>query len=139
MFELDSDSYRIACPPIGRVETAADAVRLFSPALAGEDRERLLAAHLDADGAVIRVDAQAGQHDLLVVRTAELVREACLCRTRRLLLAHNHPSGDPTPSRADRLTTRHLAGLLQLLDIELVDHLIFARGGVASFRALGLL
>jgi DNA repair protein RadC len=56
-----------------------------------------------------------------------------------VVMAHNHPSGDPTPSIADREATRLLAGALKTLDVRLVDHLIVAGQGVTSFRSLGLL
>jgi DNA repair protein RadC len=54
-------------------------------------------------------------------------------------MAHNHPSGDPTPSAADRDMTRLLARTLGALDIRLLDHLIVTLSGTTSFRRLGLL
>ena len=54
-------------------------------------------------------------------------------------IAHNHPSGDPSPSRADIEATRRLAEAAAALGIRLHDHLIFAGGDCRSFRALGLL
>ena len=56
-----------------------------------------------------------------------------------MVIAHNHPSGDPRPSRADRDATRRLAETAPALGISLHDHLIFAGGGCRSFRELGLL
>ena len=125
--------------PSLRPRSAADAAMLFGAGFATCPIETFKAAHLDGEGRVIAITEQAGLHDTVLISTADLLREACIHRTRRLILAHNHPSGDPSPSATDRLTTRRIAELLRLLDIEFVDHLIFARGGVVRFRAIGLL
>jgi DNA repair protein RadC len=52
---------------------------------------------------------------------------------------HNHPSGDPTPSRADIALTREIADAAKALHIAIHDHIVVGRGGTASFKALGLL
>jgi DNA repair protein RadC len=121
------------------LRTAADAFRAVGEELAQATVEILRLAHLDHDGRLIAIDEQTGNHDMLNVATARIIRAACSRGTRQLLIAHNHPSGDPTPSRADRIATRDLAALLRLVEIELVDHLVIARGGVSSFRRMGLL
>ena len=54
-------------------------------------------------------------------------------------MVHNHPSGDPTPSRADIDMTRQIAEAARALRIAVHDHLVVGRDGVASFKALGLL
>jgi DNA repair protein RadC len=54
-------------------------------------------------------------------------------------MAHNHPSGDATPSIADRDATRRIAQALGTLQIRLIEHLIVSRNGCSSFRDLGLL
>ena len=56
-----------------------------------------------------------------------------------LIVAHNHPSGDPTPSAADRTATRRLATAGDAIGLTLVDHLLFAGDECASFRRMGLL
>ena len=56
-----------------------------------------------------------------------------------VMMAHNHPSGDPDPSAEDLRTTRRLAAALDALGIRLVDHLVLAAGASVSFRARGLL
>jgi DNA repair protein RadC len=55
------------------------------------------------------------------------------------VLAHNHPSGDPTPSSADKRATMRLACAAEALDCVIVDHLVFGGDRVSSFRQLGLL
>ncbi len=54
-------------------------------------------------------------------------------------LIHNHPSGDPTPSRADIEMTREIAAAAKALKITIHDHLVIGRNGHASFKSLGLL
>ncbi|MBS0274153.1 MAG: DNA repair protein [Proteobacteria bacterium] len=54
-------------------------------------------------------------------------------------LIHNHPSGDPTPSKADIEMTREIANAAKALRIGIHDHIVVARGGILSFKSLGLL
>jgi DNA repair protein RadC len=56
-----------------------------------------------------------------------------------IILAHNHPSGDSTPSESDCRATRRLACAAEALDCAIVDHLVFAGGDCSSFRRMGLL
>ena len=56
-----------------------------------------------------------------------------------MILAHNHPSGDPTPSAADRQITRRLALAGEAIDLTVVDHLVIAGTNCTSMRAMGLL
>lgn len=69
----------------------------------------------------------------------EIMRRALEVGATALILAHNHPSGDPTPSRGDVEATRRIAEAGRALDICIHDHVIVARSGWSSFRALGLL
>ena len=68
-----------------------------------------------------------------------IVRDAAAHGSAGVLLAHNHPSGDCRPSRADCLATRRLAAAVEALECAVVDHLVFGGGECASFRRLGLL
>lgn len=67
-----------------------------------------------------------------------LVRRAFELDARRLVVAHNHPSGNPSPSRQDVATTERLVQVLQAVEIVLEDHCIVAGNRIASLRALGL-
>jgi DNA repair protein RadC len=73
-----------------------------------------------------------------VIRTAEIFREAMLRNCPAFILAHNHPSGDPTPSPEDLELTRTLIAAGKLLDIQLLDHLILAESGWCSLKQQGL-
>jgi DNA repair protein RadC len=69
----------------------------------------------------------------------EVVKRALELGASALILVHNHPSGDSTPSRTDIAMTREIAAAAKALKIELHDHLVIGRGNHSSFKALGLL
>ena len=122
------------------VRSAADAAALFAPRLAGAGRERLLVAHLDADRRLLGlIEMPEGKPDEVVLRTRRILTDALRLGGRGIVLAHNHPSGDPAPSEADRSVTRRLAETAAALGIALHDHLIFAGEDCRSLRAMGLL
>ncbi len=121
------------------MRTAADVLNLCGYELAQMELESLRVLHLDHDNRLIIMTEQSGSASGLLVSPGKIVREAVHHRAHRLLIAHNHPSGDPTPSLDDHLATRRIAELLRAIEVELVDHLILARNRVFSFRAAGLL
>jgi len=82
---------------------------------------------------------QRGTVDHTPVYPREVVKRALEFGASALILVHNHPSGDPTPSRTDIAMTREIAAAAKALKIELHDHLVIGRGNHASFKALGLL
>lgn len=82
---------------------------------------------------------QRGTVDHTPVYPREIVRRALQLNASAVILVHNHPSGDPTPSRADIEMTREIVAVAEPLGIVVHDHLIVGRKGHASFRALGLL
>ena len=123
-----------------RVRNIADATELFAGELSRLSGEELRVAHLDEDGRVLGLSAGAGgDPETIDLPIRQIVSDALALGARALLLAHTHPSGDPTPSRADRLATRQLVEAARGVEIKLLDHLIFAGGDCRSFRAMGLL
>lgn len=97
-------------------------------------------AYLDRDWRLLGMRHVAGQTaGRLDVPVRAVVADALAFDARAVLMAHNHPSGDPTPSPADRSTTHLLLRALEPLDLRLADHLVIARAGIASFRELGWL
>lgn len=118
----------------------ADAVALFAPLLEGLPREEIRIAYIGRDGAIASVsDAIGGDACGVDLPIRHIARMAVLYEAAALILAHNHPSGDPTPSRADLAATRRLVEAIRPLDIRLVDHLVYGGGDWRSFRAMGLL
>ena len=80
-----------------------------------------------------------GTVDHAPVYPREIVKRALVLNASAVILAHNHPSGDPTPSRADIEMTREVVDACKALRIAVHDHLVIGRAGTASFKALGLL
>ena len=123
--------------PITTVEAAAAVLR---PALLHRQREHVVALLLDTRHRLIRMSPIAvGSLSASLVHPRELFKEAIAASAAAVLVAHNHPSGDPTPSEHDVALTRRLTAAGAMLGIEVVDHLIVAAEGVVSLRALGLL
>ncbi|RXF73842.1 RadC family protein [Hansschlegelia zhihuaiae] len=109
-------------------------------AMAFDDRERFRILFLDKKNALIADEVQqTGTVDHTPVYPREVVRRALELRATALILVHNHPSGDPTPSRADIDMTRTIVEVAKPLGIEVHDHVIVGRDGHASFRALRLI
>ncbi|MFC7053038.1 DNA repair protein RadC [Hansschlegelia quercus] len=109
-------------------------------AMAFDDRERFRILFLDKKNGLIADEVQqTGTIDHTPVYPREVVRRALELRASALILVHNHPSGDPTPSRADIEMTRTIVDIAKPLGIEVHDHVIVGREGHASFRALKLI
>lgn len=123
---------------LGGVAAARD---FFAACLAECDPavESLWVAHVDERLRCFHLSCHAGDDSgaLLPVRT--IIADAALHGSARIVLAHNHPSGDPRPSEADRHATRRLAMAAEALNCTVVDHLVFGGGEFTSFRKLGLL
>jgi DNA repair protein RadC len=108
-------------------------------ALAHEAREQFRVLFLDKKNQLIADEIlQRGTVDHAPVYPREVMRRALELSASALILVHNHPSGDPTPSKPDIDMTRLIVEAGKVLKIEVHDHLVVGRDGVASFRALGL-
>jgi DNA repair protein RadC len=109
-------------------------------ALAHESREQFRVLFLDKKNALIADEVMGhGTVDHAPVYPREIARRALELSASALILAHNHPSGDPTPSSADIDMTRQVVEALRPLRITVHDHLVVGRDGTASFKALGLM
>ncbi|MEO8432949.1 MAG: DNA repair protein RadC [Acidobacteriota bacterium] len=84
-------------------------------------------------------DIYRGTLDRAVVEPREILKRALLANAAGVILYHNHPSGDPAPSREDREFTRRLAAAAESVGIRLLDHIVVGRSGCVSFREAGLL
>jgi len=94
-----------------------------------DNRNTLMADEWVADGTV----------DHAPVYPREVVRRALEISASAMVLVHNHPSGDPTPSRADIEMTRKVVDAAGVLGLQVHDHIVVGRDGTASFKALGLI
>lgn len=109
-------------------------------AMAHRDTEQFRILFLDRKNVLIADEAQAqGTVDHVPVYPREVVKRALELNASALILVHNHPSGDPTPSRADISMTREIEQAAAALGIAIHDHIIIGRSTELSFRATGYL
>ena len=122
-----------------------DAARnFFSACFMGPDaaaNEMLWVAHVDETARCIHLGRYGEGHEGAVdLPVRQIIADAARLGSAGILLAHNHPSGNPTPSAADCRATRTLARAAEAIDLAVVDHLIFAgRTECQSMRRMGLL
>ena len=109
-------------------------------AMAYEDREQFRLLFLDRKNVLIADEVQQrGTIDHTPVYPREVVKRALELSASAIILVHNHPSGDPTPSQADIDMTRQIVEAASKLAITVHDHIIIGRSGHTSFKALNLL
>jgi DNA repair protein RadC len=109
-------------------------------AMARAPQEEFRVLYLDRKNVLIADEVQAkGTVDHAPVYPREIVKRALEHGASAIILVHNHPSGDPTPSKADIAMTREIVAAAKALKIAIHDHLVIGRAGHASFKSLGLL
>ncbi len=118
----------------------ADLISYCRAAMARAEREEFRILFLDVKNQLIADEVQGrGTIDHTPVYPREVVRRALELSAASIILLHNHPSGDPTPSRADIEMTKKIIAAAEPLGILVHDHIVIGRQGHASMRALGLL
>lgn len=122
-----------------RISSPADAARLLSD-MALLEQEEMRTLLLNTKNQVLaRPRVYQGSVHTTVVRIGELFRDAVRQNATGIILAHNHPSGDPTPSPEDAAITREIIKAGKLLDIDVLDHLVIgAHGKFVSLKERGL-
>ncbi|MBI4280168.1 MAG: DNA repair protein RadC [Armatimonadetes bacterium] len=121
------------------VRTPADIAALLMPGMRYLDRERFCAVLLDTRHQVIDVVVVSlGSLNATTVHPREVLKEAIRRSAAALVLVHNHPSGDPEPSRDDVRVTERLRAAGEVVGIEVLDHVILGDGRHASLRERGL-
>ncbi len=119
------------------LRTAADAAAFLLPRFGAHPVERLGAVLLDARHRFLRVHiVSEGSLDAAIGVPRDVFREATISSAAAVLLFHNHPSGDPAPTREDVDLTRRLAAAGRIVGIDVVDHLILADGRFCSLREI---
>jgi DNA repair protein RadC len=109
-------------------------------AMAYDQIEQFRILFLDRKNNLIADEVQQrGTVNHTPVYPREVMKRALILNASALIVIHNHPSGDPKPSREDIQTTRDLKAAAGALDIDLHDHVVIGHGSHASFRSLGLL
>lgn len=114
--------------------------RHLSLELRDRERERFLALCLNTRNELVReVVVSVGSLNASIVHPREVFKPALACAAAGLVVVHNHPSGDPAPSREDREVTRAIGEAGRILDIPLHDHVIIGADSYFSFKDAGLL
>ena len=109
-------------------------------AMARSQTEEFRVLFLDRKNVLVADEVQSrGTVDHTPVYPREIIKRALELHASAIILVHNHPSGDPTPSKADIEMTREIAAAAKALQIAVHDHLVIGRSGHASFKSLGLL
>jgi DNA repair protein RadC len=122
-----------------RIRSPADIYRTFR-SLADLDRERFYVVSLDTVSHVCGVEmVSQGVLHTAPITPREAYKGAILHSAAGIILVHNHPSGDPTPSPDDRAITRQLGDAGRILDLPCYDHVIIGTGRYVSFAEAGLL
>ncbi|MFL6752014.1 MAG: JAB domain-containing protein [Sphingomicrobium sp.] len=124
-----------------KLDGLAAARAFFAGCIADSDpaSESVWVAHVDSDARCLHLSRHAGDAAGADFPLHEIIADAAEHGSAGIVLAHNHPSGDPTPSESDCRATRRLASAAEALDCAILDHLVFAGGECASFRRMGLL
>jgi len=121
------------------VESPEAAAAFVRPHLIDKQKEHVVALLLDARHRLIRMSPIAvGTLSASLVHPRELFKEAIAASAAAVIVAHNHPSGDPAPSDHDVRLTRRLVEAGAVLGIEVLDHLILAGSQVVSLKAAGI-
>jgi DNA repair protein RadC len=116
------------------IRDSSTAVQLFRPCFEGLDREHFLVCGLDAKHRVIGINVvSVGTLTLSIVHPREVFKPLIVMNAAAWLASHNHPSGDATPSQEDRLLTKRLREVGNLLGITLLDHVILGEARHFSF------
>jgi DNA repair protein RadC len=102
-------------------------------------RERLWVAHVDDQARCLHLSLHEGDESGTDFPLRTIIADAALHGSAGLVLAHNHPSGDATPSEQDCRATRRLAAAAEAIDCAVIDHLVFAGAQCTSLRRMGLL
>lgn len=124
-----------------KLDGLAAARAFFAGCIADTDpaRESLWVAHVDDQARCLHVSRHDGDESGASFPIRTIIADAAQHGSAGLVLAHNHPSGDPRPSVSDCRATRKLATAAEAIDCALLDHLVFAGQECASFRRMGLL
>jgi DNA repair protein RadC len=124
--------------PRRRVEGPADVARLLLPVLRDADREHFVVVLLTTKNQVLDVvTVSVGSLSASIVHPREVLKPAIQASAAALVVAHNHPTGVPTPSPEDVEFTHRLVRCCELMGIRLLDHVILGDGTYESLREAG--
>jgi DNA repair protein RadC len=126
--------------PRPAIHNSEDVVAILQDELLKADREKLVCVMLNAKNVVIGMDiVSVGTLTSSLASGREIFKSAILLNAAAIILSHNHPSGDATPSREDIHMTERISKAGEILGIKLLDHIIIAEQGNFSFSNAGRL
>jgi DNA repair protein RadC len=122
-----------------QVGSPADVAMLMQVEMSHLDQEHLKTICIDTKNQVIKIHGvYVGTLSAAGLRVGEVFKEAIKLNSAAIILCHNHPSGDPTPSPEDIAITRQIVEAGRLLDVDVLDHLVIGQGRYVSLREQGL-
>lgn len=124
-----------------RLDGLEQAHRFFAGCLAEADpsTEHLWVAHVDEQSRCLHLTRHDGNCEGAELPMRQIIADAARHGSKGLILAHNHPSGDPSPSATDKRITRRMALVGEAMDVAILDHLVLAGSECRSMRQMGLL
>lgn len=137
-FELGKRFARESGSNGSSIKTPRDIARIFMDEMKHFDREHFKAAYLNTKNQVLKiVTVSIGSLNASIVHPREILKPAISASAASIILVHNHPTGDPTPSREDIEFTNRFAKCGELIGIELLDHVIIGAGKYKSLKEGG--
>ncbi len=122
-----------------QIRAPQDAANLLIPLIGHQEQEHFVVLYLDTRNRVMdREVLYKGSLNTSLVRIAEVFRGAIRRNCAAIIVAHNHPSGDPSPSPEDVALTRRLVEAGKLVEVEMLDHVVIGQGRFVSLRERGL-
>ncbi|MCQ6962828.1 RadC family protein [Methanolobus chelungpuianus] len=138
VFELARKLEGFTDEPKRKIRSPADVYSLLYPKMREQKRERLVALLLDTKNQVLREEViSIGSLNANIVHPREVFKAALMESCASVILSHNHPSGDPTPSREDIAVTEKLVEGGKLLGIDVLDHVVIGEGKYVSLKDEG--
>ena len=136
--EIREIEYRYDKRP--KISGMDDVIKVVKPMIADQNKEFFIALYLNTKNGVLKQEViSIGSLSANVVHPREVFRTACMVSASSIIVAHNHPSGDPAPSREDIELTKKLAEAGKMIGIELLDHVILGQDRNYGFKENGLL
>lgn len=121
-----------------KVKSPGDIANLFMQELRYEKKEIMKLIILNSKNIIQKIiNISLGATNSASVEPKEILLEAIKCQANRIILIHNHPSGDPTPSKADYLVTDRIYECADIMGIELLDHIVIGDGKYTSILSKG--
>jgi len=119
---------------VEKIKSARDVFNLFKEETRNHSKEHFFTVLLDTKNKIMKIEeVSIGILDATIIHPREIFKEAIKSSASRIILVHNHPSGDPTPSEEDISITKKLISAGEIIGIEVLDHVIIGKEGYYSY------